>query len=106
MTASQKTGKCPARAVEADPIDYSGSHGWSGLPHGGELRHPGACWPLGTGVSLADSGNSVCALHSSGTVECCGPHLERIPDKAGACRRAELVRYAIQAGIEPVVLTA
>jgi DNA-binding NarL/FixJ family response regulator len=39
-------------------------------------------------------------------VECCGPHLDRIPDKTGARRRAELVRYAIQAGIEPVALTA
>jgi DNA-binding CsgD family transcriptional regulator len=27
-------------------------------------------------------------------------HLERIRDKTGARRRAELVRYAIQAGIE------
>ena len=30
-------------------------------------------------------------------------HLERIRDKTGARRRAELVRYAIQAGIDPVV---
>ena len=29
-------------------------------------------------------------------------HLERIRDKTGARRRTELVRYAIQAGIEPV----
>ena len=29
-------------------------------------------------------------------------HLERIRDKTGARRRAELVRYAIQAGIDPV----
>ena len=28
-------------------------------------------------------------------------HLERIRDKTGARRRAELVRYAIQAGIDP-----
>jgi hypothetical protein len=40
------------------------------------------------------------------TVERCGPHLERIPDKVGVRRSAELVRYAIQAGIEPVTLTA
>jgi predicted ATPase/class 3 adenylate cyclase/DNA-binding CsgD family transcriptional regulator len=31
-------------------------------------------------------------------------HLERIRDKTGARRRAELVRYAIQAGIDPVAL--
>ncbi len=30
-------------------------------------------------------------------------HLERIRDKTGARRRAELVRYAIQAGIDPAV---
>ena len=29
-------------------------------------------------------------------------HLERIRDKTGARRRADLVRYAIQAGIESV----
>jgi DNA-binding CsgD family transcriptional regulator len=29
-------------------------------------------------------------------------HLERIRDKTGARRRAELVRYAIQAGIDPI----
>jgi DNA-binding CsgD family transcriptional regulator len=29
-------------------------------------------------------------------------HLERIRDKTGARRRAELVRYAMQAGIDPV----
>ena len=29
-------------------------------------------------------------------------HLERIRDKTGARRRTELVRYAIQAGIDPV----
>jgi DNA-binding CsgD family transcriptional regulator len=29
-------------------------------------------------------------------------HLERTRDKTGARRRAELVRYAIQAGIDPV----
>jgi DNA-binding CsgD family transcriptional regulator len=29
-------------------------------------------------------------------------HLDRIRDKTGARRRAELVRYAIQAGIESV----
>jgi hypothetical protein len=29
-------------------------------------------------------------------------HLDRIPDKTGARRRADLVRYAIQAGIDPV----
>ena len=29
-------------------------------------------------------------------------HLERIRDKTGARRRAELVRYAVQAGIDPV----
>ena len=28
-------------------------------------------------------------------------HLERIRDKTGARRRAELTRYAVQAGIEP-----
>ena len=28
-------------------------------------------------------------------------HLERIRDKTGARRRAELIRYAIQAGIDP-----
>jgi DNA-binding CsgD family transcriptional regulator len=28
-------------------------------------------------------------------------HLERIRDKTGARRRAELVRYALQAGIDP-----
>jgi DNA-binding CsgD family transcriptional regulator len=28
-------------------------------------------------------------------------HLDRIRDKSGARRRAELVRYAIQAGIDP-----
>ena len=33
-------------------------------------------------------------------------HLERIRDKTGARRRAELVRYAIQAGIEPVAPSA
>ena len=33
-------------------------------------------------------------------------HLERIRDKAGACRRAELVRYALQAAIDPVALPA
>lgn len=33
-------------------------------------------------------------------------HLERIRDKTGARRRAELVRYAIQAGIESVTPTA
>jgi predicted ATPase/class 3 adenylate cyclase/DNA-binding CsgD family transcriptional regulator len=33
-------------------------------------------------------------------------HLERIRDKTGARRRTELVRYAIQAGIEPVFLPA
>jgi predicted ATPase/class 3 adenylate cyclase/DNA-binding CsgD family transcriptional regulator/tetratricopeptide (TPR) repeat protein len=33
-------------------------------------------------------------------------HLERIRDKTGARRRAELVRYAIQAGIDPVVPSA
>jgi predicted ATPase/class 3 adenylate cyclase/DNA-binding CsgD family transcriptional regulator len=31
-------------------------------------------------------------------------HLERIRDKTGARRRAELVRYAMQAGIDPVAL--
>src|SRR5215470_754878 len=31
-------------------------------------------------------------------------HLERIRDKTGARRRAELVRYALQAGIEPTAL--
>jgi hypothetical protein len=31
-------------------------------------------------------------------------HLERIRDKTGARRRAELVRYAIQAGIEAAAL--
>ena len=30
-------------------------------------------------------------------------HLDRIRDKTGARNRAELTRYAIQAGIEPVV---
>jgi DNA-binding CsgD family transcriptional regulator len=29
-------------------------------------------------------------------------HLERIRDKTGARRRTELVRYALQAGIDPV----
>ena len=29
-------------------------------------------------------------------------HLERIRDKTGARRRPELVRYAMQAGIDPV----
>jgi hypothetical protein len=29
-------------------------------------------------------------------------HLERIRDKTGARRRAELVRHVIQAGIDPV----
>ena len=29
-------------------------------------------------------------------------HLERIRDKTGARRRAELVRYVLQAGIDPV----
>jgi predicted ATPase/class 3 adenylate cyclase/DNA-binding CsgD family transcriptional regulator len=33
-------------------------------------------------------------------------HLERIRDKTGARRRAELVRYAIQAGIDPVAPSA
>jgi predicted ATPase/class 3 adenylate cyclase/DNA-binding CsgD family transcriptional regulator len=33
-------------------------------------------------------------------------HLERIRDKTGARRRPELVRYAIQAGIEPVAPSA
>jgi DNA-binding CsgD family transcriptional regulator len=33
-------------------------------------------------------------------------HLERIRDKTGARRRPELVRYAIQAGIEPIALTS
>jgi DNA-binding CsgD family transcriptional regulator len=32
-------------------------------------------------------------------------HLERIPDKTGVRRRAELVRYAIQAGIDPAAST-
>jgi DNA-binding NarL/FixJ family response regulator len=32
-------------------------------------------------------------------------HLDRIRDKTGARNRAELTRYAIQAGIEPVVLS-
>ncbi len=32
-------------------------------------------------------------------------HLERIRDKTGARRRAELVRYAIQAGIDPAALS-
>ena len=31
-------------------------------------------------------------------------HLDRIRDKTGARNRAELTRYAIQTGIEPVVL--
>ena len=31
-------------------------------------------------------------------------HLERIRDKTGARRRAELVRYALQANIEPIAL--
>jgi hypothetical protein len=106
MTASQKSGKCPARAVDLGPIDYSGSHGRSGLPNHGELRHPGACWLARHWVSLADGGNSVCALLSSVWVECRGPRLERILDKTGARHRAEPVRYAIQAGIEPVALTA
>jgi predicted transcriptional regulator len=30
-------------------------------------------------------------------------HLDRIRDKTGARNRAELTRYALQAGIEPVV---
>jgi non-specific serine/threonine protein kinase len=33
-------------------------------------------------------------------------HLERIRDKTGARRRTELVRYALQAGIDPVILPA
>ena len=33
-------------------------------------------------------------------------HLDRIRDKTGARNRAELTRYAIQAGIEPVVLSS
>jgi DNA-binding CsgD family transcriptional regulator len=33
-------------------------------------------------------------------------HLERIRDKTGARRRPELVRYAIEAGIEPIALTS
>jgi DNA-binding CsgD family transcriptional regulator len=33
-------------------------------------------------------------------------HLERIRDKTGARRRAELVRYAIQAGIESAAPSA
>jgi len=33
-------------------------------------------------------------------------HLERIRDKTGARRRAELVRYAIQAGIGPAAPSA
>ena len=32
-------------------------------------------------------------------------HLDRIRDKTGARNRAELTRYAIQTGIEPVVLS-
>ena len=32
-------------------------------------------------------------------------HLDRIRDKTGARNRAELTRYAIQSGIEPVVLS-
>ena len=32
-------------------------------------------------------------------------HLERIRDKTGARRRAELVRYAMQTGIEPIALS-
>ena len=31
-------------------------------------------------------------------------HLDRIRDKTGARTRADLTRYAIEAGIEPVVL--
>ena len=33
-------------------------------------------------------------------------HLERIRDKTGARRRTDLVRYAIQAGIDPVAPSA
>ena len=41
-----------------------------------------------------------CLLLSVNTVR---SHLERIRDKTGARRRAELVRYAMRAGIEAVV---
>jgi predicted ATPase/DNA-binding CsgD family transcriptional regulator len=40
------------------------------------------------------------------SVNTVGSHLERIRDKTGVRRRAELVRYAIQAGIAPVTPTS
>ena len=53
------------------------------------------CWPAGRPTPRSPGG---CSCRSTR----CRSHLERIRDKTGARRRTELVRYAIQAGIDPV----
>jgi DNA-binding CsgD family transcriptional regulator len=51
---------------------------------------------------LAEGGDAQIAGRLFLSVNTVRSHLDRIRDKTGARRRAELIRYAIQAGIEAV----
>ena len=91
-------------AAEPDPGVASAST----IPAAGQATADGSAGPL------SEREREIVALLAGGatdaqiaerlflSVNTVRSHLERIRDKTGARRRAELVRYAIQAGIDPV----
>jgi predicted ATPase/DNA-binding CsgD family transcriptional regulator len=82
------------------------------LPAAGAESDPGTA-PAGSVGSLSKRERDIVALLAGGatdsqiaerlflSVNTVRSHLERIRDKTGARRRADMVRYAIQAGIDP-----
>jgi predicted ATPase/class 3 adenylate cyclase/DNA-binding CsgD family transcriptional regulator/tetratricopeptide (TPR) repeat protein len=103
-TLSQADALALATAAEPGP----GSEPTITEPGAGQATADGAAVPL------SDRERDIVALLAGGATDAqiaerlflstntVRSHLERIRDKTGARRRAELVRYAIQAGIEPV----
>jgi non-specific serine/threonine protein kinase len=107
-TLSQADAIALAAAAEPDPPVAPAVT----IPAAGQATAGGPAGPL------SDREREIVALLAGGasdaqiagrlflSVNTVRSHLERIRDKTGARRRAELVRYAIQAGIDPVAPSA
>ena len=107
-TLSQADGIALATAAGPDP----GAASTVTVPAAGQATADGSAGPL------SEREREIVALLAGGatdaqiaerlflSVNTVRSHLERIRDKTGARRRTELVRYAIQAGIETVAPSA
>ena len=113
-TLSQADAIALIAAAEPDP----GAAPAGAVPTGGAAAGPGAGQATAedSAVLLSQREREIVALLAGGATDAqiaerlflstntVRSHLERIRDKTGARRRAELVRYAIQANIEPIAL--